>query len=62
MLSFMILGYVYQILDRDFLIAPPYPWAVPKRSILHRVENMILADTFLSSKYLLYAKNLFSWI
>ena len=32
MLSFMILGYVYQILDRDFLIAPPSSMSSPEKA------------------------------
>ena len=36
--SFIAIGYVRQILRRKGLFALPHPWAIPKRSILNRVN------------------------
>ena len=37
--SFIIEGYVWQILRKRAFLHPPYPWAAPKRLILNRVNT-----------------------
>ena len=41
--SFITVGYLWQILGRGALFAPPpHPWAAPKMPILNRVKNSFL--------------------
>ena len=43
--SFIIVGYVWQILERGGLFAlPPHPWLARKKSILNRVKSCSLAN------------------
>ena len=39
MRSFIIVGYAWQIFERGAFLAPPHPWAAPKKPILNRVKD-----------------------
>ena len=40
--SFIIVGFVWQILGRGPFCPTPHPWAVPKRTVLNRVNGSII--------------------
>ena len=59
--SFIIAGYVWQILGRRYLFAPytPYRWADPKKPILNRVKAIYIIFIFFKMTPFIFKLNSF---